>query len=104
MDRNPSIYAGLTSPIQLLDFLPSAVQDGLGDSFAELQALLDEEYNQLVENHRSPGPSTSHLYPFRPPSHTHYLLIYIKCTRKNELILKATVEKDFKMASRFPNQ
>ena len=33
-------------------FLPGAVQVGLDDSSAELQALLDEEYNQLVEDRR----------------------------------------------------
>jgi len=39
-------------------FLPGAVQVGLDDSSAELQALLNEEHSQLVEDR----PSKLHLH------------------------------------------
>jgi hypothetical protein len=68
----PNYQVDITKPAA--GFLPGAVQVGLDNSSAELQALLDEEHSQLVEDR----PSKLHLHS---RSRIHYLLIYTVLSR-----------------------
>src|SRR6266550_9605967 len=51
-------------------FLPGVLQVGIDDSSLELQAKLDEEYNQLVQDRRT---LRRFIFPRSPTSSPHYL-------------------------------
>ena len=63
-------------------FLPGVLQVGLDDSSLELQAKLDEEFNQLVEDRRM---LREFVFPRAEPSRPHYLPVILSRIVQNAL-------------------